>query len=278
MELLGQGNNASTWKTTFLNMLAGSEGTEGRDVAIEGGGGTRGYGITKIPKALQGVADTLTDKQLASRIIDYYEGVMRKIPGLDFDNMPDYMKIVATDVMYNTGSLFKNFKGNLIDKNYEMALKDMLDMVSANDPKANNTSKILKGLANRRMDTYNFAAEQMGIPTITSNNIFPSKKEGSLTDVIYNFSEGDPLTFNINKGMHSDSMNKSKPTGYDPMEGISSSPEKKESMLLEKDLLEQPSYEEGELIGQKKKDQPMITFASDSLMFPGQDIDILGGL
>ena len=220
MEILGGGNSKDSWKTRHLNMLKGSEGEEGTDDPVEGGGSTRGYGITMIPKALEGVADQLSDRDLASRIIDHYEGVMRRVPGLDFDSMPDAMKIVATDVMYNTGSLFNNFKTSLINKDYQKAMRDTLDIVSANDEVAGNVNKVVKGLANRRMDTFNEVADEMGLPQITSNLIRPSKVEGKRTNVTYNFETGEPFSFDTEKGMHTKSITDKKPMGYDPIETI----------------------------------------------------------
>jgi hypothetical protein len=60
MKLLGEGVDNS-WKEEHLTMLAESEGTKGRKKAIEGGGPTRGYGITVIPEALEDIADSLSD-------------------------------------------------------------------------------------------------------------------------------------------------------------------------------------------------------------------------
>ena len=41
------------WVNQFLEILAEDEGTEGRKVALEGGVGTRGYGITHIADGLK---------------------------------------------------------------------------------------------------------------------------------------------------------------------------------------------------------------------------------
>lgn len=255
VEILGGGKSVNSWKTELLNILQGSEGVKGRDKAIEGGGSTRGYGITLIPKSLESIADQLTDRQLASRIIDHYESYMRKVPGMDFDNMPDAMKIAASDVMYNTGSLFNNFKNNLVNKDYTSALRDTLDIVSSNDEEAGNTKKILKGLANRRMNTYNEVAERMQVPKILSNLITPSKAEGMKTNITYNFAEGEPFSFDSDKGMHTKSISDEKPTGYDPLPQMQNQP-----------MMDMPQPE------------AMKVFGSESLMYPGQDIEILGGL
>ena len=272
MEILGSGQNKESYKTTLLNMLRGSEGEEGTDDPVEGGGSTRGYGITLIPEPLEEIADQLSDRELASRIINYNENLMRKVPGLDFDNMPDAMKIAASDLMYNTGSLFRNFKTNLIDKNYSQALRDTLDVVSANDEDAGDVPKVVKGLANRRMQTYNYAAEQLGFPQITGNLITPSQKEGKVTNVTYNFESGDPFSFDTDKGMHTKSISDDKPTGYDPMPNVMQPQVSDDFMDFGADLT--PNVPEGtpSLMGE------MPVFGAEALMYPNRDIKILGGL
>ena len=64
------------WINKFLEILAEDEGTEGRAVALEGGGSTKGYGITTIADGLKKVlsfnnlnADEMSDKDLARQIV-----------------------------------------------------------------------------------------------------------------------------------------------------------------------------------------------------------------
>lgn len=214
MKLLGEGVDNS-WKEEHLTMLAESEGTKGRKKAIEGGGPTRGYGITVIPEALEDIADSLSDKDLASRIIDHNHNKMRAM-GIDFDNLPKEMKINASDLMFNTGTLFDNYRTALGQKDYQTALRESLDVISANDPDQDDQSKILRGLVNRRRDMYNYSAKGLNLPQIAESTIYPSTKEGALTEVTYRYeSDLEPFVLNINKGMHTKSITDERPQGYD---------------------------------------------------------------
>lgn len=251
MDLIGSQVNSNSWVDTMVERLGEDEGTKGTDSSVEANKKTRGYGITLIPKALEAYAETeKDDKKLARAIVIYNANQMRKDKDLDFDNLPDSMKLAASDVMYNSGTLFDNFRGALVNKDYPEALRQSLDIVSSTDPKANMEKKVVRGLVNRRIATYNRAAEDLGIPQITGKSILPSKKEGFLTNITYKFGDKqDPFIFHIDKGMHSSSMTEKRPSGYDAVD-----------QALEKPMA------------------PMTIFGTDSLAFPGSNVDILGGL
>ena len=199
----------------ILEGIAKDEGTEGRAVALEGGGSTRGYGITTIAEGLKKAlsfsnlnADEMSDKDLARQIVIYNIGEMKKDIGEEtWNNLPDQMKIVASDQYYNSGKLFDGFKGDLISGNYENALKNTLDIISANDPKT-GTNGVMTGLINRRVSKYNEAAEALGFNQITNFTTGNSVEEGKQTAVTYNYNNSDPFIVNTISGMHSQSLKK----------------------------------------------------------------------
>jgi len=119
------------WINKFLEILAEDEGTEGRKVALEGGKGTRGFGITHISDGLKKFlnfsnlnADEMADKDLAKQIVLYNIDKMKSDLGEEnWNKLPDSMKIVASDQYYNSGKLFNGFKSDLINGNYECIKK-----------------------------------------------------------------------------------------------------------------------------------------------------------
>lgn len=199
----------------ILEGIAKDEGTEGRAVALEGGGSTRGYGITTIAEGLKKAlsfsnlnADEMSDKDLARQIVIYNIGEMKKDMGEEtWNNLPDQMKIVASDQYYNSGKLFDGFKEDLISGNYENALKNTLDIISANDP-TTGTNGVMTGLINRRVSKYNEAAEALGFNQITNFTTGNSVEEGKQTAVTYNYNNSEPFIVNTISGMHSQSLKK----------------------------------------------------------------------
>lgn len=199
----------------ILEGIAKDEGTEGRAVALEGGGSTRGYGITVLSEGFKKMlsfnnlnADEMPDKEVARQLIIYNIGEMKKDMGEEtWNNLPDQMKIVASDQYYNSGKLFDGFKRDLISGNYENALKNTLDIISANDPKT-GTNGVMTGLINRRVSKYNEAAETLGFNQITNFTTGNSVEEGKQTAVTYNYNNAEPFTVNTIAGMHSQSLKK----------------------------------------------------------------------
>ena len=203
------------WINKFLEILAEDEGTEGRAVALEGGGSTKGYGITTIADGLKKVlsfnnlnADEMSDKDLARQIVIYNIGEMKKDMGEEtWNKLPDSMKIVASDQYYNSGKLFNGFKSDLINGNYENALKNTLDIISANDPTTNQNG-VMTGLINRRVRNYNTAAQDLGLSQITDFSTGDSIVDGKKTAVTYSYDNGDPFVVNTSAAMHSASLKK----------------------------------------------------------------------
>tara|TARA_R100000656_G_C3958323_1_gene129582 strand:- start:2634 stop:4607 length:1974 start_codon:yes stop_codon:yes gene_type:complete len=203
------------WIDKFLEKLAEHEGTEGRKVAIEGGKGTRGYGITTIAKGLinfltlNGLnADEMSDKDLAKQIVIYnIDQIKNSIGEENWNKLPNSMKMVASDQYYNAGKLFPGFKKDLTDGNYKSALKNTLDIVLANDT-TTGKSAILNGLIKRRIDWYNIAAQELGFNTINDFSINDSVVEGKKTAINYNYSDGSAFTIDSKADMHSQSLKK----------------------------------------------------------------------
>ena len=287
------------WRNTILDRLEEFEGAEGTDNSVEGNSSTRGYGITLIPDALKEYAATETDdRKLADRIVGYNVELMREDEELDFDSLPDSMKIAASDLMYNTGTLFPNFRQALVDRDYPEALRQTLDVISAEDPDKDFEKRIVRGLVNRRVGTYNYAAEDLGLPQIQGYSILPSEVEGSQTNVTYNLEGGqDPFIFDIDKPMHTKSITDDRPLGYDTNPGqmnriTESNP--KVSNALEKvkgvnilgssgSMSPVQALRAGVKDIQKKQFKPVEIgniFATDSLAYPrsNYNTNILGGL
>tara|TARA_R100001198_G_scaffold55463_2_gene31442 strand:- start:112 stop:1176 length:1065 start_codon:yes stop_codon:yes gene_type:complete len=262
-----------SWRDTFLDRLGELEGTEGTDKSVEGNSSTRGYGITLIPDSLKDYAATETDdRKLAAAINSYNISQMIADEELDFEGLPDSMKMAAADVMYNTGTLFPNMRQALIDRDYPEALRQTLDIVSANDPDQGDTNKVVRGLINRRMDTYNYSAKELGLPQISDYSVLPSEEEGFLTNITYNFGDAqNPFVFNIDKGMHTKSMTDERPLGYDVQAT---------SVNLQKNPFKTSSIKAlGDIVKEKPKPVQNI-FATDSLAYPrgSNNVNILGGL
>ena len=203
------------WVDFLIEKLAEHEGTEGRKVAIEGGGGTRGYGITHIADGLKKFlsfnklnADEMSDKDLAKQIVLYNAEQMKNDIGEEtWNSLPNSMKMIASDQYYNAGKLFPGFKRDLISGDYESALKNTLDLVLANDPKTGQKG-VLNGLINRRIDWYNIADQELGINTINNFTVNDSSVEGKKTAINYNYSDGSSFVINSASGMHSASLKK----------------------------------------------------------------------
>tara|TARA_R100000900_G_scaffold29449_1_gene23222 strand:- start:1302 stop:3431 length:2130 start_codon:yes stop_codon:yes gene_type:complete len=184
----------------YMEILAEDEGTRGRKVALEGGGGTRGYGITTIPDELKEYAKTASDEDLARKLVGWhYDKVVGKIGQSTWDNMPNSMKIITVDQHYNSGTLYNGFKTDIINGDYAGALKNTLDIISANDPQTGGKG-VMNGLVGRRVRNYNRAAVELGLSVINQYNI-GSTETG--TQVAYNYNDGSNFNVNTKSGIHS---------------------------------------------------------------------------
>lgn len=197
------------WIEEYMKLLAKHEGTRAAK-AIEGGGYTRGYGLTSLAenfiKSLsetRGVsADELSDKELAKEYVIWNaEQIKRKFP--NFDEWPTSVKMSAVDIQYNGGNIskYKGFSSALSAGNYEEAAKQTLDIVSANDPQTGQMG-VLRGLANRRVDFYNMVANEVGFSPIKDFSITRSGVEGKKTNI--NYDKGDSvIDFDFRGALHS---------------------------------------------------------------------------
>jgi len=184
----------------YMVLLAEDEGTKGRKVALEGGGGTRGYGITTIPDELKEYAKTASDEDLARKLVGWhYDKVVGKIGQSTWDNMPNSMKIITVDQHYNSGTLYNGFKTDIISGNYAGALKNTLDIISASDPQTGGKG-VMNGLVARRVRNYNRAASELGLSVINQYNIGSA---GTGTQVAYNYNDGSNFNVNTKSGIHS---------------------------------------------------------------------------
>ena len=197
------------WVEEYMKLLAKHEGTRSAK-AIEGGGYTRGYGLTDLAQNFinslsktKGVsADDLSDKELAKEYVIWNaQQIEKKFP--NFNEWPTSVKMSAVDLAYNGGSItaFKGFSSALSAGNYEEAAKQTLDIVSANDPKTGQSS-VLRGLANRRVDFYNMVANEVGFSPIKDFAITASNAKDRKTNITYD--KGDTvLGFDFRGALHS---------------------------------------------------------------------------
>ena len=200
---------SNEWVDEYMKLLAKHEGTKPAK-ATEGGGYTRGYGITTLAenfvKSLaqtKGVtADELSDKELAREYVIWNaQQIEKKFP--NYNEWPSSVKMSAVDIAYNGGNIskYKGFSSALSAGDYEEAAKQTLDIVSANDPKTNKGG-VLRGLANRRVDFYNRIANQQEFSPIQDIEIAPSSASGKQTHIAYN--KGDSvISFDFKNPLHS---------------------------------------------------------------------------
>jgi len=191
-----------SWIDKYMENLAKHEGKSSAK-AIEGGGYTRGYGLTDLAQGFlqtKGAeAEDVSDEQLAREYVLWNaEQIKKSFP--NFESWPDSVKVAAVDLAYNGGNInnFKGFSNALKENNWQEAAKQTLDIISANDPKTGQKA-VLRGLANRRVDYYNKIALDIGFPTI---NTFDIAEEGSGSKVSYKTDSGD-LDFNFKGKLHS---------------------------------------------------------------------------
>jgi len=184
----------------YLKILAEDEGTKGRAMALEGGGGTRGFGITNIPKELQEFAKTASDIELARKMLVWHHGkIANNIGGDTWDNLPKSMKIITLDQQWNAGKLFTGYRNDIVAGDYKGALGNTLDIISANDPKTDK-SGVMNGLVSRRVKHFNNAASELGLAVINKYNIGSS---GTGTQITYNYSDGSNSNVNTGNAIHS---------------------------------------------------------------------------
>ena len=172
----------SNWIDDYMKILAKHEGTRGAR-AIEGGGYTRGYGLTDLAQSFMQTkganADEMSDKELAREYVIWNaEQISNQFD--NYDEWPDSVKMAAVDLAYNGGNItrFKGFTTALREGRYQDAMSETLDVVAANDPETGKRGA-LRGLGNRRFDIYNYVADELEFPEITDLKVF-KRGTGSL--------------------------------------------------------------------------------------------------
>lgn len=197
------------WLEDLKKKLAKHEGSSGRKQAIEGGGSTRGFGITSISDGLKSFlgakglnAEEMSDRDLFNEYVDY-EAQRAEKDYPNWNQMPDPLKAIIVDMYYNAGgtSRMPSFNKAIKNNDWAKAGDETLDVVSANDPKTNQ-SAVLRGLANRRVEFYNELAKDIGKPVIDDFTITPSEIEGKKTTITYNTADG-PKVYNFPGSLHS---------------------------------------------------------------------------
>ena len=204
----------SDWINDYMKILAKHEGTRPAK-ATEGGGYTRGYGITSLAdnfvstllrnKGLN--ASEMEDKELAREYVIWNaEQISKQFD--NYDEWPDSVKMAAVDLAYNGGRVtrYANFSRFLKEGKYQDAMKETLDIVTANDPETSK-SGALRGLGNRRFDIYNYVANELEFPEITDLKVL-ERGTGSLFS--YTTADGATIDKAIGSPIHSASGS------YDP--------------------------------------------------------------
>jgi len=204
----------ANWIDDYMKILAKHEGTRPAK-ATEGGGYTRGYGITSLAdnfvstllknKGLN--ASEMEDKELAREYVIWNaEQISKQFD--NYDEWPDSVKMAAVDLAYNGGRVtrYANFTRFLKEGKYQDAMKETLDIVTANDPKTSR-SGALRGLGNRRFDIYNYVANELEFPEINDLKVL---KQGTGSLFSYTTADGATIDKAIGSPIHSASGS------YDP--------------------------------------------------------------
>ncbi len=192
-----------SWIDEYMKILAKHEGTRGVP-AIEGGGYTRGYGLTDLAQSFMETkganADSMSDKELAREYV-IWNAEQIKNQFDNYDEWPDSVKMAAVDLAYNGGRItrYANFSRFLAEGKYQDAMKETLDIVTANDPKTSR-SGALRGLGNRRFDIYNYVAEELNFPAITDLKVV---KRGTGSLFSYTTADGATIDKAIGSPIHS---------------------------------------------------------------------------
>lgn len=188
-------------------ILSRNEGRESH-VSIEDYSTTGAFGIKNRPKKYK----ELPAREAARLMtLDKRKEIQSQIGLRNWERMPASVQIATQDFHWNTGSLFNKFKKNLIKGDYENALYETFDAVSASD-KETGKKGVLRGLANRRAKMFNRYAIPNRLPVVTDFE-FSKNKDGG-TNITYYF-KGDkkPLVKKTSKGIHPDSKGAGSETG-----------------------------------------------------------------
>lgn len=173
--------------------IAPDEGKEPHQ-SIEDYSITGSYGMKKEARKRY---PNLNDYQAAVAFTnDNIKEIKSKIGVEQWESLPQKSKFMVSNLYYNTGSLFNNFKKDLRNGNVMGAAKNSLDIVSS---KNKDTGKVgvLNGLINRRARNYNLAADDFNSPKIKNYKI--EKQSGNKTKIIYNLENNETIPVTVNK-------------------------------------------------------------------------------
>jgi hypothetical protein len=203
----------------WIEKLGKWEGTREHDAEEKPGVRVRPYGITEIEKKKDFITylenldldyNEMNPKDLAAKLTEFNIIKIKEIIGENkWFSLPLSMQMLASDIYWNAGQLFNNFKKGLIKADYEFALNNILGIFSSYDPKAKKKA-VFVGLINRRVDWYNFVAEDLDFKTITDYSVEKSKEKGKKTVIIYEYSDGTSHIINTKLDLHSRSKYRKK--------------------------------------------------------------------
>jgi len=189
------------------NILAQSEGTKAHmDYNAVGATtplATKAYGITDRSGLTK--KDNESDRDFAIRATKVYMDRAKNSLGDDlWKTLPDSMKLMATDLQYNTGKAnYSGFKRELKNKNWEGAGKQTLDIVGGEEERTKaDGSKykekiVMAGLGNRRSRLYNLAANDLGFAPVVGQNAIRTGDKSS--KVVYYFDDNSTKEFDFTK-------------------------------------------------------------------------------
>jgi GH24 family phage-related lysozyme (muramidase) len=182
-----------------LEFLARHEGTKGAKTRVEDktkAAAPFGLDNPPIPRK-----NNESDKAYAKRVLEYFDAEATAVLGDSYNRAPKNVKRAVLDNYYNSGRLYPGQINSLKNNDYLGFAKNTLDTVSANDPQTGG-SGVLKGLANRRAETYNLMADDVkGLSRITGGELQNIDGKARL---IYQ-TEKEPISFDFQKPLHSSS-------------------------------------------------------------------------
>ena len=182
-----------------LEFLARHEGTKGAKTRVEDktkAAAPFGLDNPPIPRK-----NNESDKAYAKRVLEYFDAEATAVLGDSYNRAPKNVKRAVLDSYYNSGRLYPGQINSLKNNDYLGFARNTLDIVSANDPQTGG-SGVLKGLANRRAETYNLMADDVkGLSRITGGELQNIDGKARL---IYQ-TEKEPISFDFQKPLHSSS-------------------------------------------------------------------------
>ena len=179
--------------------LAFNEGTEPHD-SLEDDSVTGAYGI-KFPNPKYKEFGARKQAMLMAR--DDVDLIKKQIGEKNWEALPKEVKLGASDMFWNSRSLFKNFKSKLIQGDAQGALYETLDVITGESKKTKG-KVVYPGHATRRARNHNEWAKRNNKPLFET--VVVKKTEDGGTKAIYNFDDGSkPVIKKSKKPLHPDS-------------------------------------------------------------------------